>query len=1048
MEPIGEAERRQLTVLFCDMVGSTRIATEVGPELWLEVLRAYQHAVAEVVERFDGSIAQFLGDGVVVYFGHPHAHEDDAERATRAGLAIVESFSSGGIMPKEANGMELAVRVGIHTGPVVVGEVGSGRHLETRAVGATTDIAGRVQGEAEPGQVLVSGATLRLARGIFATDDLGPVELKDIAAPVPLHRVLRPTGAATRLDVEAAEGLTPFVARAQELDLLRDAWSRAREGHGQVALLGGEAGMGKSRLMRVFRSRLADESHRWIECRASKFHTHTAFHPLITPLAETLGVNSEQSQEQQLVQLEQGVASLRLGGADATSLFANLLGISATEGDSPFADAAEARLEQTLEALTRWLLALTGAQPVVFIVEDLHWSDTSTLDFLSRVLDRVASAPLLVVPTYRLNFHPSWTPGSNTRRVTLNPLTRAQAEAMMLGVTGGRALPDSVRSQVVAKTDGVPLYIEEFTQTVLDSGVLTQTEDGYEETGPIPDFSVPATLRDSLMARLDRLGPAKSLAQIAAVLGREFARELLASVATESASLDSDLDSLLSAGIFQRVSSSRRPTYAFKHALIQETAYESLLVSRRRTLHARIVHAVEKSFPAIAFAEPERLAWHCEEGELIHKAVGYCHGAAEQARRRSVTTETVRYLKRGIALLAKLPDDVGRSERELMLQLELGMSLVATEGWGSNEAISAYRRARELCKTIGDLPQVFRVMRGLITFYTARAELGPARELTERLVELAAESGESQLLLLAHQQKGIIHYFEGSPAEALREFEKASGLYEPSEHRHLAELHGEDLGVFARIWMAWPQWLLGFPDQAVETSLGALDLGEEVGHRFSLAYAFVWTAILYVMRREPERAREMAEQAIAISEQQGFGFLLAEGQLVVAWCRLQGQLDERATREAAAEFQDCVTRVGGRGIMANAPMMTGYLSEAYQRAGMTTQAMASVNAGLGLSQATEQLQWDAELQRLKGEYLRQDQGNESEVEALFERGLEIARRQNALSLELRVAMSLARLWEARGEGERARGLIAPIYARFTEGFNCPDLQEARALLDG
>lgn len=1038
----GGAERRQLTVLFCDMVGSTRIAAELGAEDWREMLRAYQHSVAGVVERFDGSVAQYLGDGVVAYFGHPSAHEDDAERAVRAGLAIVEAVAARSPELEARYGRGLAVRVGIHTGPVVVGEVGSGERYETLAVGATTNVAARVQAEAGPDTVLISAATLRLVRGIFVTDDLGPHELKGLAAPVRLYRVIGSTRASTRLDVASIEGLTPFVGRGEEVDLLHNSWRLAREGRGQVVLLGGEAGIGKSRLVWEFRNHLANEPHRWIECRASKFHRHSAFHPLSQLIEETLSLEPESPAEEQLSQLAGELGAVGLEASEVAPLFASLLGLPLPERESPFAVSAEARRRLTLEALSKWLLALAEPEPVVLVIEDLHWIDSSSLDLLGLLIDRVSNAAVLLLPTFRPSLEPPWPAESHVRCVMLNPLTRAQTDAMVQGVTGGASLPDAVRDQVVRKTDGVPLFVEEFTQTVLESGLLSK----YEETGPIHNFSVPATLHDSLMARLDQLGPAKNVAQLASVLGRDFSRELLAAVATDAQSLDRDLPLLVSAGILQRTGASTSASYTFKHALIQDTAYQSLLKATRGAWHARVANAMERHFAAQAVAEPERLARHCEEGGLIEKAVSYYERAAEQARQRSASSETIRHLSRGIELLRTLPESIARSKHELMLQIELGMTLVATEGWGSGDAEAAYRRARALCEHIGELPQVFRVMRGLITFYVARAELGTAHDLAERLMQLAEQAGESHLLLLAHQQLGILHYFEGKPTEALEQFEQAIALYDPAEHRHLAQLHGEDLGVFARIWMAWPQWLLGHPDQAVETSREALELSEQVNHRFSLAYAFVWTAILHVMRREPERAREMAERAISICERQGFAFLLAEGELVRAWSRLQAPLDALAMKAAAAEFQECVTRVGGRGILANGPMMLGYLAEAYHRAGQIAQALGSLDAGLALSNATGQMQWDAELLRMKGELRLQDEADEDEVEDLFRRALEIARSQKAESLELRVALSLGRLWRKQGQPARARELIAPIYAEFTEGFDCPDLVEARALL--
>ncbi len=1042
------AERRQLTVLFCDMVGSTRIAAELGAEDWLEMLRAYQRSVAEVVERFDGFIAQYLGDGVVAYFGHPTAHEDDAERAVRAGLAIAEAAVARGPELEARHGQGLSIRVGIHTGPVVVGGIGSGERHETLAVGAATNVAARVQSEAEPNTILISAETLRLVRGIFVVEDLGPRELKGLPAPVPLYRVVEPTGASNRLDVASVEGLTPFVGREEQLERLQESWRLAREGQGQVVLIEGEAGIGKSRLVWEFRNLLPDESQRWIACRASTFHRHSAFHPFRQLIQEALSLDPESPVEEQLSQLDEALRSAGLEPSEVAPLFASLLGLPLPEPESPFALSPEARRRLTLEALSNWLLALAARQSVVFVLEDLHWLDPSSLDLLGLLMERVSSAPVLVLPTFRPNFKPPWPTRSHAKRVRLNLLTRGQTEAMVESVTGGAALPRSVRDQVVKKTDGMPLFVEELTRTVLESRPLTERDGKDEWTEPLLGVSVPATLQDSLMARLDQLGTAKNLAQLASVLGRDFSHELLKAVSTGDHSLERDLSRLLDSGILQRTRTTTSAVYTFKHALIQDTAYGSLLKATRRAQHSRVAQVMEERFAASTAAEPERLALHCEEGGLAEKAVDYYRKAGEQAALRSASAESIQHLTRGIALLGTLPEGPARNERELAFQLELGRTFVATKGWASPGAAAAYERARELCELIGEPPQIFQVMRGLITFYVGRAELGVSVDLIARLMELATQAHESSLLLLAHQHLGIVRYFEGKPAEALEQFEEAIALYEPSEHRSLAHMHGGDLGVFSRNWTAWDLWILGRPDQALDRSREALALGEQASHPFSLAYAYLWAAILHTMRREPERAGEMADRAVAIAEPQGFAFVLVMGRLAKAWARLQAPLDQSAMEAAADEFKMCTVLMEMTGNKVNDPMMFGYLAEAYYRAGLDEQALASVDEGLARSQATQWAWWDADLHRIKGEILLRDRSDEEEAERLFRRALEIARTQKAMSFELRAAVSLSRLWKKQGRPELAYELLAPVYAAFTEGFDCRDLVEARALLEG
>jgi len=1038
-----DAERRQLSLLFCDTVGATRIAEELGPEDWWKMLQDHQASVAEVVERFEGTVAQYLGDGVLAYFGYPRAHEDDAERAVRAGLAIVNTVTARAPQLEGEFGCSISVRIGIHTGPVVVGKIGGGGHHETLAVGVASNLAARVQAKAQPDTVLISESTRHLVRGIFSTEDCGLHHLAGIADPVRLFRPLRPTSVRSRLGAAAVEELTPFVGRAAEIDLLMERWNRARRGRGQVVLVGGEAGIGKSRLANVFRERLAGEPHRWIEIGASKFHGQSAYHPLSNLLAARLGLAQERSSERKLSRLAEGVEDAGLVAAEVAPLFASLLGLAMPERDALHAMSAEARRKRTQEAMVRWLLAQVREAPTVFLVEDLHWLDPSSLDVLGLLMQRVSAARALVIPTFRSAFEVPWPLEPHVAKATLEPLTPAQTEAMVTGVTRNLTLPSVVRDQVVKKTDGVPLFVEEFTRTVLESEALSSTD---ERSSSPPEFAVPTTLQDSLMSRLDRLGPAKGVAQIASVLGREFSYELLAAVSSSEPSPEEDLSRLVTAGILQRRDGAAGVSYVFKHALIQDTAYGSLLKATRRVWHARIVEAFEEHFAHRAAAEPERLAWHCEEGGLIEKAVDYYRMAGEHASLRSATAETIQHLTRGIELVRSLPEGAARDERELGLQLELGQTLVATKGWASPDAAAAYGHARLLCERIGEPRQVFQVMRGLITYYVGRAELGTAHDLIRRLMELAEQSDESSWLLLAHEQIGILRYFEGKHADALEHFERAIALYKPSEHGHLAHLHGEDLGVFTRIWMAWALWIVGYPDRAKAMSYEALGLGREAAHPFSLAYAFLWTAILHVMRREPETAGQLASEAIAIAEEQGFAFVLAGGKLIAAWAQLQAPLDVDAMAAAAESFKDAVAGVGTTGNMANAPMMMGYLADAYGRAGLIEQAMANVETGLALSQATRQTQWDSELHRIKGELLLEHHHDVDEAERAFQRALEIARSQQSRSLELRAALSLAKMCADRSQKNRSRELLEPIYASFSEGFESPDLVEARRLL--
>lgn len=1045
---IGGAERRQLTVLFCDMVGSTQIAAALDAEDWREMLREYQQIVATTVELLGGSVAQYLGDGVVAYFGHPSAHEDDAERAVRAGLSVVSELLERRSELEARYSQTLSARIGIHTGPVVVGEVGSGERQETLAIGATTNVAARVQSAADPNTVLISKATLNLVRGMFVIEDLGAHTLKGFANPIELYRAVEANEATSRFDIASAAGFTTFVGRQDELDLLSERWTRAKVGDGQVVLLEGEAGMGKSRLTRAFRDRLSGQPHRWVELRASKFHRHTAFYPLSKLIRQSFGLSADQSAPEQLARLEEGLASRGIGSGDAAPLFAGLLGLSAPDDTSPFELTVDSRRKAILDLLSGWLLDASNEEPLVLVVEDLHWLDSSTLELLALLIDGVRGRRVLVLPTFRPNFEASSTLVSAGTHLKLDALTSEETESMVLSITRGAALPAIVLEQVVERTDGVPLFVEEFTKAVLESGSVARHEDRneYEETGPVPRFSVPSTLQDSLMARLDLLGPAKNTAQAAAVLGREFSKGVLEAVASETGSLDDDLSRLIRAGIIEHVHDDTPERYSFRHALIQDTAYHALLKSDRRAMHARIADVLETEFGSDAVAEPERLARHCEEGGLLEKAIRYYEKASVQAQQRSAASESIRHLTRALELIEKLPEGSERDALEFPIQLELGKTVVAAEGWGNADAERAYRRARELSEGIGDVPQVFQVVRGLVIYYTAKSELRTANELVTRMRTLADESGSADLLLPTHMQLGILSYYDGRPADAVAQFRKAIEYYEQTDAGRVIQLYGEDLGILARIWMSWSLWLTGHADQAVDACRDAEALGEQVGHEFTKACVSLWTSVLRILRREPERARDAAARSIGISERLGFAQLLAQGRLMVAWTRLHEPLDAKESLAAMAQFQACVNEVSGTGILANAPVMIGFLSDAYHRTGQYPMAMASLEGGLAISMTTGQSQWDAELHRLKGEFLLHGGADEGDAEPLFEKALEIAKGNGAVALELRAAVSLGRLRKRQGQPEQAVELVAPLLEHLTEGLDCPDLVEARELI--
>ena len=603
-----EAERRQLTVLFCDLVDSTVLASQLDPEELREVVRAYQDTCAKVIARFDGHIAQYLGDGLLVYFGYPQAHEDDAQRAVRAGLGMVEGLETLNSRLGQKQGIRLAVRIGIHTGLVVVGAMGGGGRQEQLALGDTPNIAARLQGLAAPDTVLISAATQRLVQGYFICHALGSQTLKGVATPLQISQVMRATTVQQRFEVTAARGLTPLVGREPEVGLLRDRWAQVQAGRGHIVVLSGEAGIGKSRLVQVVKDEMLGATAMRIEYHCSPYHQHSALYPVITHLERALAWSQDETPDDRLRKLEDALRPSPLPLAESVPLFAALLSVSLPESYTPLTLTPQRQRHKTLEALLTWLLALTEQQPVLFVVEDLHWIDPSTLEFLTLLVEQGPTARLLTLLTCRPEFPVPWGLHTHLTPIALQRLPQAQVEAMIARVTEGKGLPLEVITHMVVKTDGVPLFVEELTKTVLESGLVRETRGRYELTGPLPPLAIPATLHDSLMARLDRLATVKAVAQLGAVLGRTFSYEVLQTVTPlAEVALQQALARLVDAELLYQHGIPPQATYTFKHALIQDAAYQSLLKSTRQQFHQRIAQALETRFPTLVETQPELL---------------------------------------------------------------------------------------------------------------------------------------------------------------------------------------------------------------------------------------------------------------------------------------------------------------------------------------------------------------------------------------------------------------------------------------------------------
>jgi class 3 adenylate cyclase/predicted ATPase len=1035
----AEAERRQLTVLFCDLVGSTELSARLDPEDMGEVIRRYQESCAELVARWGGHVARYMGDGVLAYFGWPQAHEDDVERAVRAGLNLTQEVGQ----LTTTDGVPLAARVGIATGLVVVVDlVGEGA---AQVVGETPNLAARLQSLAEPGTVVIAAGTRHLLSGLFEYVDLGRPELKGFPGPVQAWRVAGESRAESRFEALHGPQLTVLVGREYEIGLLVDRWERAKEGEGQVVLLSGEPGIGKSRIVRALRERLAGEPHTLLSHYCSPHHTNSALYPVIGLLGRAAGLSRDDRAEVRLGKLEVLLARSTEALGEAVPLIAVLLGIETGERYPAPTLSPQRQKQRTLEVLVDQVEGLAARQPVLAVYEDVHWIDATTLEGLDLLIERVQRLPVLVLITFRPEFSPPWTAHAHVMQLSLSRLTLRHGEALVAAVTGGKALPDAVLDQVLAKTDGVPLFVEELTKTVLESGLLTDAGDHYALSGPLRPLAIPATLHDSLMARLDRLAPAKEIAQTCAVIGREFSLDLVAAVTRlPEVQLAAALHQLVASGLVFRRGTPANASYAFKHALVQDAAYQSLLRSKREQLHARIAAVLEERFPEITAIEPELLAHHFTEAGLSGPAVDYWSKAGERALERSAYAEAVGHLDRGVEVLDHLPVGAERDRRELKLQAPRARALLATRGYTAAETGAAFAQARKLCRELDDVAHIFPVLHGVWACHLARAEHRSALDAAEECLGLAESRADRVAALLAHRLLGQTLTMRGELTAARQHLEQVLALYEPRHHAASERLYGVASKPGALVWLSQVLWILGYPDRAWRVAQDGLGHAGPQG-AFDLVHAMFQVCVTRVLRREFQAAHELADEAVELANKHALLQWHLYARLMRDWVRLEIE----GRHEAIVRFADSLSALRATGSVVRIPLWLGAQAAALAGVHRGRDAVEAIAEALALTEQSEERWSEAELRRLKGEILLMQDGRCSvgEAEACFVKAMEIARSQEARSWELRAATSLARLWAEQGERNKAHDLLAPVYRWFTEGFDTADLKDAKDLLE-
>ena len=1033
------AERRPIHVVFCDVVGSTPLSEQLDPEDFRELLQQFQRICANVVTRFGGHVAQFLGDGVLVYFGYPRAREDDALRAVRAGLEIV-----GAVSRKALAGHRIRVRVGIHSGLVVVGEVGVPGHRAELAVGETPNVAARVQAEAAPDTVVVSHTTERLVRGFFTTEDLGPRSLRGLSQQVGLYTVVSDSGARNRLEAAKATGLTPFVGRSDEMAVLLRNWKETCAGRGRVVSIVGEAGVGKSRLVEAFKANGVANRLEVIHCGCSEYLRNSAFHAFAAALAQRSDLHDGPSPDPRQARVMHYAERFKLPPEQAAFVLADLLATPVDGGDAVVDLPPTRRRQLTMDALSNWLLHIEGDSAKLVVLEDVHWADASTLQLIEDAADRLSSSRVLMLLTVRPEYPAARTVGRPSTLVQLRPLARADAAVMASNVAGGKSLPDELTARLDDWTRGVPLYVEEFTKGLLETGVLIDKGTCFELSGPLPKTLVPQTLASPLAARIDRLGPAKPVLQLAAVIGMEVRYGMLAAVSdwTENA-LREALHRLLGAELVIESVTEPAEVFSFRHALIRDAAYNSLLLTDRREIHRRIVQAIRNKFVDVAESRPEIVAHHAAEAGLAELAVVEWQRASERALARAANWEALAHIDEGLRQVDNLSLGPERYERQLSFELARGPALMAVKGFQAADVTATYRRAQELCEKLGDRSRMFSVLWGLWANHFVAGELVPALSFGEQVLSLAETTDDPALLVPAYHAVGYTLCYTAEFERSLALARAGIALFDLEAERKNVRLFQLSSTVCMRQFAAISLWMLGFPEQARRELGEAIALARALRHPPSLAYAQSASTfgVLFLLS-DYEALDAASREAIELSREEKFSLWPPVVQVFRGWLAVTAG-DPHGGLAQMKEGLSTFRRAGG-GLLRTP--MASLMARASFRSGDTTGALEIIKNALGEIATTQEHNFEPELHRARGEILASRRAM-AEAEQSFRMALAVARGQGARSLELRAAVSLAAFLREHGRGAEGTRLVQGVYGTFTEGFETPDLCAARSLLE-
>ncbi|WP_455208521.1 adenylate/guanylate cyclase domain-containing protein [Kaarinaea lacus] len=1039
-----QAERRQLSVLFCDVVGSAALSEDIDPEDLRDIMGNYRDTCQAVVSRFQGHIAQYLGDGILVYFGYPKANEDDAVRAVQAGLQLIHHIQRLNKRLSQEQGISLSIRVGIHTGLVVVGEIGSD-DKRSLAMGTTPNVAARLQDLAEANSVLISDATYRLVQAKFACNSMGEHQLKGFSHPFTLYKVEGIADSTRTSAAQSAFNQVPLIAREQEAALIVDRYEQAKSAQGQVVLLSGEAGIGKSRLVQLLREVIDDEDICFFECWGSAYHKNSFLHCVINVLHNVLEFDKCSNDEEKIKQLESPLAAFGIPLTESVPLLAELLSIPLPKDRYPAPQVTpQQRKQKILEALLGVVLGLASQRMVVIIMEDLHWVDPTTIELLGLLLDQVPASNIFVMLTYRLEFTPPWAPRSHITHISINRLTRKQSGRMVRWIANNKDLPVSVFNEIIRKTDGTPFFVEELTKMVLESDLLRETHEHYELAGPVSSLAIPSTLQDSLMARLDKLGPAKELAQLSATLGREFAHNLLKAVSDRSyENLNQHLSHLVFHELLYQRGLPPTASYTFRHALVHEVAYQSLLKKTRQKYHRKIAEVLATQFPEKILENPEIMAHHSNEAGDYESAVQYWMRAGRMAIQRSANADATVHLNNALEALKNLPDTPQAAEVELQIQASRGLAYMLLDGYAADEVQCAYGRAYELSRHSGKSSAMFPILCGLWEFYLVRADLDAAQDLAVQLQTIASETSNPVQFQEAQRTLGATSFWRGDLTSAEHYLSRALQGHTEDDVPDRMPIYGHDTQVAALGSAACVSWLMGRADRAVELINQSISRANKINHPFSIVYANYFSAVVYQLRGNPEKTRELADATVQLCEQYEFWFWYDTATMLSIWA----QYELTADKKFISQYTKVLRKYIQRGSRLALTFFHSLLARMYVKAEQWEEAEATIDKSINKLHTHHEHFFQPELYRLKANIAwHRKTAATNEIEGWFREAQELARRQSGVGLELRIVTDYCRYLNEQQQSQLAEQTLAEILQRVDNGLTTVDYQRAELLL--